>query len=502
MVIRMLVGTSNLTKNMDSACVTELEIPLIVMMENAVNAAIKNLDTDKNDSYTVVCGVGNNGGDGLGIARKLIVLGKKVDVFLVGKKEKLTDCSSINFKILENMGENLQFIDDKNKFILESSIKNTDICVDAIFGTGLKRDIVGIFADVVEIMNNCSKKIYSIDISSGLDSDTGEIKNVAVKSDKTISFEFYKRGFLSYSADDYTGEIVVEDIGVPKFIKEKFHNDEFIIDKNEIYKFIRRREKNAHKGNFGRVSIIGGSRGFYGAAKIATESAVKTGSGLVTLISDKDVQEKLCTVFTEAMTVDYSEEERVKNLIKNSNAIGIGPGMGDNKKTLKILKDILDFAKCPVVIDADGINCLKNNKDILKNTNLNTLITPHPAELSRITGFSVDYINKNRIDSAKEAAKNLKTIVLLKGNRTVITDGYKTYINMTGNSAMANGGMGDCLTGIITSLVGQGISLFEAAVVGAYIHGYIGDKIYEKKYTVNASDIIEKIPYIMKEFEL
>ena len=202
------------------------------------------------------------------------------------------------------------------------------------------------------------------------------------------------------------------------------------------------------------------------------------------------------------MTVNYSETDRVKKLLDSSNSIGIGPGMGDNDNTLKIVENILKEAKCPVIIDADGINCLKNNKNIIRDANVEILITPHPAELSRITGFSVEYINENRIDAAKEAARNLKSIVLLKGNRTVITDGYTTYINMTGNSAMANGGMGDCLTGIITSLAGQRMNLFEAAVVGAYLHGYIGDKIAEEKYTVNATDIIEKISYIMKEFEI
>ncbi len=173
---------------------------------------------------------------------------------------------------------------------------------------------------------------------------------------------------------------------------------------------------------------------------------------MVTLISDSDVQEKLCTVFTEAMTVNYSEKERVRKLLGSSNAIGIGPGMGDNNITLKIIESILKEVNCPIIIDADGINCLKNNKNILKDSKRDILITPHPMELSRITGFSMEYINENRIDAAKEAARSLKSIVLLKGNRTVITDGYTTYINMTGNSAMANGGMGDCLTGIITSL--------------------------------------------------
>ena len=175
--------------------------------------------------------------------------------------------------------------------------------------------------------------------------------------------------------------------------------------------------------------------------------------------------------------------------------------MGDNNTTLKIIESILKEVSCPIIIDADGINCLKNNKNILKDSKRDILITPHPMELSRITGFSMEYINENRIDAAKEAARSLKSIVLLKGNRTVITDGYTTYINMTGNSAMANGGMGDCLTGIITSLAGQNIPLFEAAVIGTYLHGYTGDRLAEEKYTVNASDIIEKIPYIMKEFE-
>lgn len=497
----MLVGTSNLTKNIDEACVNELEIPLIVMMENAVNAAMKNLDTEKNYSYTIVCGTGNNGGDGLGIARKLSILGKKVDVFLVGKKEKLTECSSINLKILENMGLKPVFLNEDNKELLIHSLEKTDSCVDAIFGTGLKRDIVGVFYSIIECMNKFAKKIYSIDVPSGLDSDNGKVKGISVKADRTISFEFFKRGFLEYIADSYTGEVVIEEIGVPEFIKNKFHNGEYIVDKNEIYKYIRPKERNAHKGSFGKVSIIAGSKGFYGAAKIATESAVKTGSGLVTLISDFDVQEKLCTVLTEAMTVNYSEKERIDKLIKNSNAIGIGPGMGDNSKTLNIVEYILNNANCPVIIDADGINCLKNNKEILKNKNIEKLITPHPVELARITGYSIEYINNNRIDAAKEAARSLKSIILLKGNRTVITDGYTTYINSTGNSAMANGGMGDCLTGIITSLVGQGISLFDSAVVGAYLHGYTGDIIAKDKYTVNATDIIDKIPYIMKKFE-
>ena len=498
----MIIGTSEMTSNIDNACVKELGIPMIVMMENAVHSAIKNIELSKYKKFTIVCGTGNNGGDGLGIARHIYVRGGEVYVFIIGKEEKLSECSEINYSILKNMDINVSFINsDKEEGLndLAESIKSSDAVIDCIFGTGLKREIKGIYRDAVELMNKHSKYTYAIDIPSGIKSDSGDILGVAVKADKTISFEFFKRGFLNYSADGYTGEIVVEGINVPVEIKNKFHNNEFITERKEVSTLIKKREKNAHKGNFGKVNIIAGSKGFYGAACIAAQSSLKMGSGLVTLITYPEAQDILAMKMTEVMTRNLSEEKRVSDILRNSSALGIGPGMGNNEETYKVLERVLNEVSCPVVIDADAISVLEGRKDIIKNCKKEILITPHPGEISRITGKSIKEINSDRINIAKEAAKELSSIVLLKGNRTIITDGERVYVNPTGNSAMANGGMGDCLTGIITSLAGYKIPLFEAAVSGAYIHGLAGDILSKEKYSVNAGDIMKILPELMKK---
>lgn len=202
------------------------------------------------------------------------------------------------------------------------------------------------------------------------------------------------------------------------------------------------------------------------------------------------------------MTANYKEENRINKLIETSSAIGFGCGMGDNKLTLERLEYVLNKSNCPMIIDADGLNVLKNNINILKKCENRIIITPHLGEMSRLTGKSISYIKENRLDVAKEFAKENNIIVLLKGYETIITDGNILYINPTGNSAMANGGMGDCLLGMITSFIGQGLEIFNAVVCAAYIHGYIGDILSKKLYTVNATQIINEIPSIMNEFDI
>lgn len=523
----MLIGTSNLSRNVDAACVEELGIPMIVLMENAVMSAVKNMDIDIYNSYVVICGVGNNGGDGLGIARHLNTKGKEVEVFLIGNLEKLSECSKINYNILLNMGVNIininkndlseknvgneidkiikvekeNIIKNKNLTILKDTISKSDVVVDAVFGTGLKRDITGIFKEVIDIVNDNSKNTYSIDIPSGIDSDKGNVLGTCIRANKTISFEFYKRGFLNYDISSLIGDVIVEKIGVPDFITRKYHEDEFITDENFVKNNIRRRDIHGFKSDFGKVSIVAGSKGFYGASFIATESAVKSGSGLVTLISEEDVQKKASIRLTEAMTVNF-EEERFNKILNSSNAIGFGPGMGDNHQTFDKLLKTVDGSNCPIVLDADGLNVMKDKCYRFLEWKNRFVITPHLGEMARLTGDSIGYIREHRVDVAKEFAQKYNVVVLLKGYQTVITDGKKTYINPTGNSCMATGGMGDCLLGMITSFIGQGMDLLEATVIGAYIHGYIGDKLSKKMYTVTATDLISNISLTMKEFLL
>ena len=503
----MRIGTSVSTKKLDEACVNEYKIPLILMMENAVISAIKHLDTNLYNKYVIVSGVGNNGGDGLGIARQLKAREKEVKVFIVGNMEKITPCSKTNLEILKAMNIPYIVIDTKEKNInhleqLEADIKNSNVLVDCIFGTGLEREIKGIFKDVIEIINKNKNLVYSIDMPSGINATTGEVLGVCIKADKTICFEFYKRGFLKYETKKYIGNVVVEHIGIPEYILKKHDDNEYITSMNFVKDNIRDKNKFSFKSDFGKVTIFAGSKGFSGAAFIASEAAIKSGSGLVTLVCDEHIQDIISSKLSEGMTANYKEEDRINELIKTSNAIGFGCGMGNNKTTLERLQYVLNNSDCPLIIDADGINVLKNNISILKKYKNKIIITPHLGEMSRLTGKSISYIKENRLDVAKEFAKENNIIVLLKGYETIITDGKDAYINPTGNSAMANGGMGDCLLGMITSFVGQGIELFEAVICATYIHGYIGDILSKKMYTVNATNIIEKIPVIMKEFNI
>lgn len=501
----MRIGTSMSTKKLDEACVNEYKIPLIVMMENAVLSAIKHLDIDKYNKYLIVSGVGNNGGDGLGIARQLKSRGKEVNVFIIGNMEKITPCSKTNLDILEAMNISYSIIDTREENsdalkIMQINVNKSQVVIDCIFGTGLEREIKGIFKDVINIINANKNLVYSIDVPSGINATTGEILGVCIKADKTISFEFYKRGFLKYEIKEYIGQVIVEHIGIPEEILNTYDDKEYITSMNFVKNNIKEKNRFSFKSDFGKVTIFAGSKGFSGAAFIASEAAIKSGSGLVTLVCDEDIQDIVSSKLNEGMTASYKDKKRVNKLLETSNSIGFGCGMGDNELTFERLRYVLDNSCCPIVIDADGLNVLKNNSNILKQYKNKIVITPHLGEMARLTGKSIEYIKNNRIDVAKEFAKENNIIVLLKGYETIITDGNITYINPTGNSAMANGGMGDCLLGMITSLVGQGIETFKAVVCAAYIHGYVGDILCKKLYTVNATHIIKKIPNIMKDF--
>ena len=246
---------------------------------------------------------------------------------------------------------------------------------------------------------------------------------------------------------------------------------------------------------------MAGSLGFTGAAYISTQAAVRSGAGLVTLCCDDSIQDILSGKLVEAMTASIDDEKKLDSLISKSNCIAIGPGLGNNHVTLNLLEKILLNSKCPVVIDSDGLNVLEGNLDMLKNKKCKIVLTPHMGEMARISGFSIDEINENKIDIAKNFAKKYNVVLLLKGFNTIITDGKTLLINPTGSSAMASGGMGDCLTGIIASFISQGYDILTAACIGAYVHGYCGDKLSKEMFCVNANHILEGLPCVIKEIQ-
>ncbi len=497
----MKIGSSEILKNIDRHCIEELEIPGLILMENAAIKVLKHLDTDIADKYVIVCGNGNNGGDGYAVARHLKALGKSLEIFMVGDKKMSPDCSR-NYEIIRNIGLKVKSIANTDDLSdLKDALEEADLVVDAIFGTGITRKLEELYVYCISVINENSTNIISIDVPSGINSNTGEMMGNAIKAKKTVTLELYKRGFVNNRVHKYTGEIILESIGIPEEIVDLYHQKEYITSLKDVNEAIPKRDKTSHKGDYGRLFILAGSKDFIGAAYLTTKAAVMAGTGLVTLGCKNEIQNILSGKLTEAMTYGYDNINELKEKLNTSSAIAIGPGLGNGEETLELLKEVLSQGEKSIIIDADGLNVLSKDLSLLKDAKAKIILTPHPGEMSRLTGLEIDFINENRIKVSKEFAMEHKVIVLLKGYNTVITDGESVYINPTGNSSMASGGMGDALTGIIASLCAQGCKALEAAYTGAYLHGYAGDILSKDRYSVNAEAIIDQLPYVLKSLE-
>lgn len=505
----MRVCKAQTMRNIDRYCMESLGIKGIILMENAAKAIYEEVEIKLKDvngkCVTIVSGVGNNGGDGVVLARYLYLNGYKVNLFIVGSlfsgsndfKENLTILNNIN--LMENSAIYINYIEETNLSDLERALSDSSLIVDGIFGTGLKREVEGIHATVISMINKSKKYIISIDVPSGMDSDSGRVLGTAVKANRTVTLQLYKTGFLNYEAFSYCGDIVVKDIGIPKRVTAAFGENIFLTNENFIKKAMPLRQKFCHKGDLGKILIIAGSKTYTGAAYLATQGAVNCGGGLVTVATSKDIKEILQVKLAEAMVTEYDKEEQLTTLMERSDVIAIGPGMGCNEDSLRLVKKVLDESKKPIVIDADGINLIKEHLPFIRNRAGQIILTPHLGEFSRLTGLSIDEIEENRLEIAEEFAREYNLILVLKGYNTIITDGNKTMVNTTGNSAMASGGMGDVLTGMIASFIGQGIPTFEAVTCAVYIHGACGDRLEKDKYFVKATDILDMIAFVIKE---
>ena len=534
-LLAIYIGDKTTTAKVDRTCIEKYGISELVLMENAATSAFYRIleiekeiyrnikdrirDTDFEDfdssifsglpfkRIAILCGSGNNGGDGFVLARKLKAAGRKVDILFVGNQDKMSQSAQTNYDIIQRLGLDIKHYD--NMADIESEIESLmteidkyDVLIDAIFGVGINRPVASKYRPLFEAVNSYRLKnetrIIGIDIPSGLDPDTGlpvsDRKNpgVAIRCDYTISFDYFKKGFLNYESEEYTGRVYVESLGCKKDILEEVGLRDRFISKKDLE--FNRPKQCAHKGDFGRVCIFAGSKGFYGAARLATESAVGAGSGLVTLISDPDVQAVLAPNLVESMTCNYGDQARLDRLTESANSIAIGPGMGMNQLCIDTLSYISSRTSRPIVVDADAINAFKEADLRLSGR---YILTPHLGEFSRLIGLEVDLIKKDRLYYAKKYARENRLVLVLKGKNTIITDGTRTIVNTTGNEGMARGGMGDCLTGIIASLAAK-YDPFEAACKGVYLHGLCGDLIYKDSFTVSPSDLIKIIPKVMK----
>lgn len=499
----MKVVIGNEMREIDKRAIEKYKIPGIILMENAAYALLEEIERLNVKRITIVCGTGNNGGDGFALARLLYVRDYDVEVFCFPDPEKVKGDAKVNLDILLNMG--IKIHNDLDK--LENTIRYSDVVIDALLGTGLSGEVKEELRKVIDVVNKGKMKL-AVDIPSGINSDTGNAMGTCVFADITVTFECLKLGHILLEGKEASGKVIVKRIGIPNSCLEEQNIKIFTSDDEYPISLIKKRRLDTNKGDYGKVAIIGGNYKMSGAIALALKSALRSGAGLVYGVFPKTIIDRVGALVPEAVYFPCEEKHEhiflddynLNMLFKKSNAIAFGVGIGNFEELLHPLRYILEHYEGPLVIDADGLNVLSKNKTILKSAKSKVILTPHPGEMARLTGYDIDYINKNRIDVAKKFAKEYNSIVLLKGSSTVVTDGEFIYINRTGNPGMATAGSGDVLTGVIVSLLGQKYNPFEAAILGSFLHGLSGDRAYKKYgYGLTAVDLIDNLGFLFKK---
>lgn len=416
----------------------------------------------------IFCGKGNNGGDGLAIARQLIEKGvfPKVYILEVGQKASLD--FQANFQKLDQLTKDIHFVESEATF---PAIGQSEVVVDALLGSGLSRPVEGLAASLIHHINNTGASVISIDVPSGMFIDKSSSGNTIIKAHHTLTFQCIKLCLLMAENSAYFGGVEILEIGLhPKFLSSAETNV-YITGLENAAKLYQPRKQFAHKGNFGHALIIGGAEGKTGAAIIATESCLRSGAGLtsVHLLSDNYIA--INTRCPEAMTL--AGDELVKKNLDRFSAIGIGPGLGTDDIAQHIISLLLENYEGSLLLDADALNVLSQDKELLNQLPSNSIITPHPKEFDRLFG---DHENEfARIETALHQSKELNCIIVLKGHHTLVAVNGEGFFNTTGNAGLAKGGSGDALTGIITSLLAQNYTASSAAKLGVFIHGLAAD---------------------------
>ena len=459
------------------------------LMERAANACVEWLLKSNISLHQIkiFCGKGNNGGDGLAIARLLIKRGFNVIIYVLEFGAKGTDDFQINLQRLHGLTKEIHFIQSPGFFPF---IEKGDVVIDALFGSGLNRPLEGMSGELVQHINQSSSKIISVDVPSGMSIDKSSKGNNIIKAVHTLTFQSLKLCFLMAENAGYFGQVHLLNIQLlPQFLQTVSSVFE-ITDLPTIKEILRPRNPFAHKGNFGHALLIAGNTHSTGAAIMATGAALRTGVGLLTVNVPEKNFNALYATYPEAMLM--SREEELANLQK-FNAIGIGCGLGTNDDSKKILNDVLNAFSKPMVIDADALNIISAEKNLLSKIPANSILTPHPKEFERLFGTCEN--DFERINKAVELSTQHNFTIVLKGHYTLVAHNGKGYFNTTGNAGLAKGGSGDTLTGMILALLAQGYHALHASVVGVYLHGLSADLSLENQSpeSLLATDVINNI---------
>ena len=425
--------------------------------------------------FFIFCGKGNNGGDGLAIGRLLLTAGYRVLFYILEAGKIGSDDFQTNLQRLHKLpAVSFYFLQGEDVF---PNLPEGAVVIDALFGSGLNKPLEGLAAKLVEHINRSGATVVSIDLPSGLFMEESSLGKAVVNADYTLTFQCFKLALLVQENAPFIGDVQVLDIALHPSFLEQINTPLQLLDEKEIKTIFRPRNRFSHKGSFGHALLVGGSYGKIGAMVLATKACLQSGAGLTTSLVPRCGYVILQSTAPEAMALADEEEDYLTSLpdeIDRFSAIGIGPGMGTKPETQKLLSYLIRRYQKPVVLDADALNCIAKNKELLSQLSSHSILTPHPKEFDRLFGHhSSDF---DRIKTAKEKAAKYNIIIILKGHHSFIASpSGQHFFNSTGNAGMAKGGSGDVLTGILTSLLAQGYSPTEAAQLGVYLHGWAGD---------------------------
>lgn len=504
----MKIATREIVREIDRLTIEKYGIPGLVLMENAGRATADVLLD--NFAYAmkvaVFAGGGNNGGDGFVIARHLISAGLDVDTYIISDPKKYKDDALTNYNALKNLGGNI--VELKNNL---RKYKQAEVIVDAVFGTGLDREVTGLYKKVIDFINSQGVPTIAVDIPSGLDANTGQPLGTAVLADITVTFVLPKLGLSTYPGVEFAGEIYVADITTPKFLEDEIPYE--IVLSKSVSQVLEPRYEDTNKGTYGHLFILAGSPGKSGAAALSAMGAQRSGAGLVTLGIPKSLNLVMEQKTTEAMTEPLPETnletfgpdsvERALEVIRErKTAIAIGPGISTTSETRDFLYEIIRNSELPMVIDADALTLIGDYPKILNEAKVPIVLTPHPGEMARLAGITTVDVQADRIGTALDFSTKFDVYLVLKGARSIIsTPKGEVFINTTGNAGMASGGMGDVLTGVIGGLLAQRVDPADACKLGVFVHGLSGDLVAAQngEAGIIASDVANKLPEAIRE---
>ncbi|MEW6664686.1 MAG: NAD(P)H-hydrate dehydratase [Thermodesulfobacteriota bacterium] len=501
-------------KEMDRLTIQELGVPGTVLMENAARGAargfLEHFDPPEGSRIVILCGRGNNGGDGYVIGRYLHGAGMKVTVVVLSELGKIAGDARVNLEIIRRLGIEILEVPGAVEWARHTDLlRQADYLVDGILGTGLHLEVKGFYRQVIEEVNGLGRPVMSVDIPSGLNADTGQIMGAAVQADLTVTFGFPKVGQVVFPGAEVTGRLIRVDIGIPREVAARVPAQIHLLEPDAFRDLLTAEARDIHKGGRGHLLVLAGSTGKTGAATLTALGGLRAGAGLVTLGIPGGLNPILENKLTEAMTAPLPEtpegtlsmqaEGAIQRLWEGKTALALGPGLSTHPETSALVRRIVASCPLPMVVDADGLNALSGDLEVLSACRERVILTPHPGEMARLSGLRNAEVQADRVGVAAAFVRSRGSCLVLKGARTLIAEpGGQIHVNPTGNRALASGGTGDVLTGLISGFLARGWPLVKAASGGVYLQGLAADYLAEDmgQSGVLAGELLDAVPFL------